>query len=115
MFPAELTAVFSNLLTNAIKAAGEGGTIRAEGEIGSSGGRPLLRVQNTGVAVDPKDGEKWFRPFASSTSDVDPALGKGMGLGLTITRRILEEYGAAIRFGKPRAGFAACLEIDFGA
>jgi signal transduction histidine kinase len=110
MFRAELTAIFSNLLTNAIKAAGDGGHIAATSERSASG-KVSVRVENTGTAVDPIAGEAWFRPFTSSSADVDPALGKGMGLGLPITRRMLEEYGAEIRFGVPRKGFATSVEI----
>ncbi|MDP9120082.1 MAG: ATP-binding protein [Acidobacteriota bacterium] len=112
MFRAELTAIFSNLLTNAIKAAGDNGHISATAVRGNEG-KVMVRLENTGMTVDPDAGEVWFRPFTSSTADVDPALGKGMGLGLPITRRVLEEYGAEIGFGTPQEGFAACIEILF--
>lgn len=111
MFPAELTTVFSNLLTNAVKAAGEGGRVHASAR--RSPGRIELRVENTGVAVDPKSGEKWFRPFESSTTTVDAVLGQGMGLGLPITRSVLAEYGATIGFVEPSAGFQTAVEIVF--
>ena len=35
-----------------------------------------------------------------------PVLGQGMGLGLAITRAMLDEYGAPVRFAKPSHGFA---------
>jgi signal transduction histidine kinase len=111
MFPAEIVSIFSNLLSNAIKAAGEGGKIRAAGKELAS--KTVVRVENTGIAVDPAKGEKWFKPFASSAGEVDVGLGRGMGLGLTITRQILGEYGAEIRFAEPSSGFATCLEISF--
>jgi signal transduction histidine kinase len=47
MFPAELTSIFTNLLTNAIKAAGEGGKIRATGRQIETGG-VSIRLGNTG-------------------------------------------------------------------
>jgi len=112
MFPAETILVLSNLLTNAIKAAGQHGRIRATGESSDSKGT-VLRVQNTGVEVDLAEGEKWFRPFESTTTEVDPILGQGMGMGLPIARNILEEYGATIRFAKPSRGFSTCIEIVF--
>jgi signal transduction histidine kinase len=109
MFPAELTTVFSNLLTNAVKAAAGGGRIRATSKRGAEG--LVLRIENTGVAVNPGEGEKWFRPFESSTTRVDTVLGQGMGLGLPITRSVLAEYGGTIKFVEPSAGFATALEI----
>ncbi len=112
MFPAELTTVFSNLLTNAVKASGEGGKIRATAtRLGD--GNISLRIENTGVAVDLAEAEQWFQPFESTTVEIDPVLGQGMGLGLPITRSMLEEYGAEIRFVQPSRDYATAIEIVF--
>jgi signal transduction histidine kinase len=113
MFPAEVTVVFSNLLTNAVKAAGKNGRVRATGRA-SADGRTMIRIENTGKAVNPEKGERWFRPFESTTiQTTDPVLGQGMGMGLTLTRNLLEEYGASISFVEPRHGFATAIEICF--
>lgn len=112
MFPAELTAVFTNLLSNAVKAAGPKGRVVASGG-GDANGTVHVLIQNTGVRVDLERAEKWFRPFESTTSEVDPVLGQGMGLGLPITRRLLEDYGAEITFILPGAGFATAIEFSF--
>jgi len=112
MFKAELMAVFANLLTNAVKAAGSGGRIRATAT-GTHGGELKIRLENTGVAVDPAEGEHWFRPFESTTVAADPVLGQGMGLGLSITRDLLTEVGAGIAFVSPAPSYAAALEIAF--
>jgi signal transduction histidine kinase len=112
MFPAELTTVLSNLLSNAVKAAGQGGTIRAIGESKADGGVTIL-VENTGMAVDMADADRWFLPFESTTADMDSSLGYGMGLGLTITRDMLEQYGATVRFVSPGQGFATAIEVWF--
>jgi signal transduction histidine kinase len=109
MFPAELTLVFSNLLTNAVKAAGHKGKIRALARL--EGEDTILRVENTGATVNPAKGERWFKPFESTTVQPDPILGQGMGMGLPITRNILEEYGASIRFVRPGSGYKTALEI----
>jgi signal transduction histidine kinase len=111
MFAAELTTVFANLLTNAIKAAGDGGRIKATGRETERGS--VIRIENTGKAIKLNTSERWFRPFESSTTEIDSMLGQGMGLGLTITRSMLEEYGAAIRFVKASSSFSTALEITF--
>jgi signal transduction histidine kinase len=112
MFPAEMALVFSNLLTNAIKAAGDDGRIRATAARGRDG-ETKLRVENTGMKVRLAEAERWFRPFESTTTELDPILGQGMGMGLPITRNILEEYGAEIHFVEPRDGFVTAVEITF--
>ena len=109
MFPAELTAMFGNLLTNAVKAAGKNGRIRASTSSGDDQVR--IRIQNTGAAVRLDEAERWFRPFESTTSEVNPVLGQGMGLGLTITRNLLENYGASIKFVQPTKPFTTAVEI----
>ncbi len=113
MFRAELAMVFANLLTNAIKAAGTDGRVRGFAQPGGNG-RVVLRVENTGRRVDLSDAERWFRPFESTTAEPDPILGQGMGMGLPITRDMLEEYGAEIRFVEPSsADYTTALEIAF--
>lgn len=112
MFPAEVTLIFSNLLTNAVKAAGRDGRIWAHAKVGDEQ-TVILRIENTGKAVDPTKGERWFRPFESTTVETDPVLGQGMGMGLPITRNMLEEYGATIRFVPPSRGYSTAVEITF--
>ncbi len=112
MFQAELMAVFANLLTNAIKAAGDGGRIVASAYESDEGGS-IFRLENTGIAVQLNDAERWFEPFESTTPIVDPVLGQGMGLGLTITRTVLEQYGATIEFVTPSRGMRTAIEINF--
>ena len=112
MFPAEMTVVFSNLLTNAVKAAGQNGIISASAS-NRSEGELVFRIENTGTQMNLAEGERWFRPFETTTTKTDPVLGQGMGMGLPITRSILEEYGATISFVKPSKRFATALEIRF--
>jgi signal transduction histidine kinase len=111
MFPAELTTVFSNLLSNAVKAAGKEGTIRAKGALTKDG--LTITIENSGRRVKIAEGERWFKPFESTTTTIDAVLGQGMGLGLPITRNMLEQYGAEIRFVEPSAGFATAVRLTF--
>ena len=109
MFPAELTAIFANLLTNAVKAAGVNGRILASADETSDQVR--IRIQNTGAEVGMDEAERWFKPFQSTTSDVDPVLGQGMGLGLPITRNLLEYYGGTIAFVQPDEPYRTAVEM----
>ena len=109
MFPAELTAVFANLLTNAVKAAGQDGHVLASAS--EDGDIVRICVENTGTVVQLDEAERWFKPFKSTTSEINPVLGQGMGLGLTITRNMLENYGADVKFVQPSSQFATAVEI----
>lgn len=112
MFPAELTTIFANLLTNAIKAAGDGGAIKATGAKREDG-TVVVHVDNTGEAVDVVTAEKLFAAFESTTTNIDPVLGQGMGLGLPITRSILDEYRAEVLFAQPPSGFSTRVTLKF--
>jgi C4-dicarboxylate-specific signal transduction histidine kinase len=70
-----------------------------------------MLVQNTGVAVQPAEAETWFTPYVSTSTNVDPVLGQGMGLGLPITRDLVSEYGGTVRFVAPTANFATAIEV----
>ena len=96
MFSSEWLSILINLISNAIKAAGDGGTILVRGR--SADGYFHFEVANTGEAVDLTDAERWFRPFESTTTEIDEVLGQGMGLGLPIVRRIVGEYGGSAEF-----------------
>jgi signal transduction histidine kinase len=109
MFPAELVIILTNLLTNAVKAAGHGGRILVSAEPSDEG--TSIRVENTGSSVDLDDAERWFRPFESTTTDVDIVLGQGMGLGLPITRRLVSDYDGEVRFVPPSDGYATAVEV----
>jgi signal transduction histidine kinase len=109
MFPAELSAIFTNLLSNAIKFSGNKGRIHVSAQIGD--GELIVRFENTGEPVDLRSAKRWFEPFRSSTLEIDEALGQGMGLGLTVTRSLLDEYGATIEFVAPSEGYATALEF----
>jgi signal transduction histidine kinase len=109
MFPAEVSAIFTNLLSNAIKFAGQRGRIQVSAT--NEEEELVVRFENTGDAVDLRSAKKWFEPFRSSTVEIDESLGHGMGLGLTITRSLMDEYGATIEFVRPSDNFATAIEL----
>lgn len=111
MFPAELTAILANLMSNAVKAAGDGGRIRLSSEVKPGRGGLAIRLENTGVVVDLQSAEQWFLPFESTTTEIDQDLGVGLGLGLPIVRRLIEEYGGEVQFVPPSLGFATAVEV----
>jgi signal transduction histidine kinase len=112
MFASELFSILLNLLTNAVKYAGTEGAVLATATQSDQKG-VRLRIENTGDRVDPTSAERLFRAFESSSTTANAALGRGMGLGLPITRELVEEYGGEIRFVVPSEGYAAAIEVEF--
>lgn len=110
VFPAELTAILSNLLSNAVKFAGAGGKISITAS--QTDDALKLLMQNTGQPVELTTADRWFEPFRSTTADIDESLGQGMGLGLTITRSLIDEYGGKIEFVTPTKPFATAIQVE---
>ena len=88
--PYKLRQVLINLITNSIHATGSGGkiTIILEG----MGEEVTLTVKDTGQGIPKENLKRIFEPFFSTKSP-----GKGTGLGLFVTRNIIEKLGGTIK------------------
>ncbi|HEY1579121.1 MAG TPA: PAS domain S-box protein [Terracidiphilus sp.] len=95
-FPVELKQVFLNLIGNAVQAMPDGGKLRLH--VFESGRRDNLSagtwisVCDTGVGIDAEHAKHLFEPFFTTKST------KGTGLGLWISKGIIQKYGGSISF-----------------
>jgi two-component system, NtrC family, sensor kinase len=93
-FPGQLTQVFGNLIRNAAEAALPGSTvtirIREISRAGQTGTR--VTIHDRGYGIPPEVQEKIFDPFFT-TKDL-----KGSGLGLWVSKQLIEKHGGTIRF-----------------
>ena len=92
----EMEKVLMNLLSNAIRYSPEtGGDIRLSVRKDDSRGYDgvLLSVFNTGMGIMPEDLEKIFVRFHQG---VNNNLGKGMGIGLAVSKHIVALHGGEI-------------------
>jgi signal transduction histidine kinase len=97
--PVLLRRVMDNLLDNARKysEADSVVTLRARSERG----RLVVEVQDRGIGIARDDLDKLFRPFFRTDQSRNRATG-GMGLGLTLSRRIIEAHGGEIQLESER-------------
>ena len=91
-----VSQVLVNLLTNAVKFTGEGGTVA----IATSWNEPEKRsvrvsVKDSGVGIDKKDFDSLFKKFQQVGGALTKRLG-GTGLGLAISKQIVEMHGGKI-------------------
>jgi C4-dicarboxylate-specific signal transduction histidine kinase len=99
----KLTQVFVNLIQNALdalkhKVDGEPPMIRITGH--REDGRLLISVRDNGEGIEPQNLSRIFDPFFT-TRDV----GKGMGMGLSICYRIIQELRGNISVTSERGKF----------
>ncbi len=80
------TCIF-NIVINAFQAMPEGGKLRMETE--SEDGRFVLHLSDTGSGISRDSLSKVFEPFFTTKIN-------GLGLGLAITKRVIEEHGGKI-------------------
>jgi nitrogen fixation/metabolism regulation signal transduction histidine kinase len=97
-----------NLVINAFDAMPEGGELLVNGE--NRAGWVSLAFADSGMGVEPELADKLFEAYMSSKP-------KGLGLGLALTRKIIEEHGGRIEY-QPRPGggsiFTIHLPVDEG-
>jgi len=81
-----------NLLTNALDAVESGrGVITLTSDVDAMNQRAVVEVQDNGIGIKPDDLNRIFQPFYSTKGQ------KGTGLGLAVTKKIIEEHGGQIQ------------------
>lgn len=91
--PVRFKQIMYNLLSNAIKFTPEGGIVRISAV--ESLGHLLISVSDTGIGIAPEDQERIFGEFQQVGSS-PLKRGEGTGLGLTLTKRLVELHGGRI-------------------
>jgi len=99
--PVQIQQVFINLIRNACEAVRD--SSRREIAVSTSIEERMvsIRVEDEGPGIDPEMLESLFEPFVSTKAG-------GMGVGLSISRTIVEAHGGAISVGNREAG-GACF------
>jgi signal transduction histidine kinase len=100
--PLRIRQVLDNLISNAIKYSPDGGTVTVRARQQSDAA--ILEVEDTGIGMSPNETKlvfgKFFRTAAARESSIP-----GVGLGLSITKAIVDSHGGTIRCSsEPGAG-----------
>jgi len=95
-----LVQVVTNLLSNAAKFTGEGGSIKLSAYLEcAEGDAYVVRVEvgDSGIGISEENRERLFFPFLQAESSTSRRFG-GTGLGLTICKKLVEMMGGRIWF-----------------
>ena len=85
----QIHQVLLNLMLNAIQAMDEGGPGQVDVTVQARDGQAVVSVRDAGNGIKPENLAHIFRPFFTTK-------GHGIGLGLSLARRIVEDHGGKI-------------------
>ncbi len=107
-YGSELNQVWTNIIDNAIDAMNGKGEIAIKTH--QNGDWVVVNIEDNGPGIPEDIQEKIFSPFFTTK-----AVGKGTGLGLNISYKIIEKHGGEVKvFSKPgKTRFQVSLPIDF--
>jgi two-component system CheB/CheR fusion protein len=108
-----LTQVFWNLLSNAVKFTPEGGTITVESWLdGSPGGfrELVVAVRDTGIGIEPEVLPRIFEAFEQTDRRITRRFG-GLGLGLAVSRAIVDLHGGRLTAESEGRGRGASFTV----
>lgn len=103
-----LQQVFWNVLTNAVKFTSDGGRVAAS--LRRTGSHVEVVVTDTGAGISPEFLPFVFEPFRQADGPFVRTHG-GLGLGLAITKQLVELHGGTIEASSPGAGRGATFVV----
>lgn len=107
--PDQLAEVIDNLLANAIKFSPESGVLKIE--ITSGGGKALLSVTDAGPGIAPEILPHIFEPFSAAHQGPTREY-PGLGLGLPLSREIVEQHGGRLWLESLGTGKGAAARLE---
>jgi signal transduction histidine kinase len=110
--PLRLQQILWNLLSNAIKFTPAEGVVRVE--IRTSADWVRLIVADTGIGIQPGFLKSVFAPFTQADSSLTRGY-MGLGLGLTIARRLIEMHGGTVQVRSAGTNTGATFVVEFPA
>ena len=108
--PARLQQVFWNLLKNAVKFTPEAGRVIVRSQ--HVDGKFAVEIADTGVGIPPDAVARIFRPFEQAADGQNGRRFGGLGLGLSITKAILDRHSAEIVVNSPGLGQGATFRVE---
>jgi PAS domain S-box-containing protein len=110
-----LAQVITNMLDNAVKFTPTGGTIDVD--VLREGQEAVFRVTDSGIGIDAAMLPRVFELFAQAEQPMDRSVG-GLGVGLTLSRRLVEMHGGTISAASEGQGrgaqFTVRLPVETG-
>ena len=102
-----LQQIIANLLNNAAKYTPPGGIIEVSAF--TENGKVAIRVKDNGFGIPPESIKDIFEPFRQIRPTAD--VGTGLGIGLSLTKRLVEMHGGLIVVTSPGSGLGSTFTV----
>ena len=99
-----ISQAIANLLTNAAKYTDRGGTIVLTVRV--EGAEAMISVLDSGIGIAPDVLPRIFDLFVQASGAIDRAQG-GLGIGLTVVKRLVELHGGTVSARSPGLGYGS--------
>ena len=110
--------IVQNLFTNAIKAliserndSRQVKFIAWNEEIGKRK-KHIIQVMDNGPGIPDALRNRIWDPLFTTSSNENNPLGSGMGLGLSLLRRVVKQHKGVIDLKEPPEGFSTCFQVE---
>jgi signal transduction histidine kinase/CheY-like chemotaxis protein len=106
--PTRLAQIITNLLDNAVKFTPTGGAVDVD--VMREGQEGVIRVSDRGMGITPEMLPRVFDLFAQAEQPLDRSVG-GLGIGLALSRRLVEMHGGTITVASEGRGRGAQFTV----
>lgn len=103
-----LSQLLANLLHNAAKYTPEGGKIEIDAHL--EHGTVVIAVSDNGIGIAAHDLERVFELFEQTESTLERTQG-GLGIGLTLARKLAERHGGRLVASSGGPGQGSCFSV----
>ena len=109
-----LKQVFWNVLKNAVKFTPDGGRVTVETARAPESEDIVIRITDTGIGMTPDESGRIFEAFAQGDHSGDGGSQQfgGLGLGLAISRMLVEQHQGSISASSPGRNLGATFTVE---
>jgi signal transduction histidine kinase/CheY-like chemotaxis protein len=109
--PARFQQVLWNLIKNAVKFTPRGSITISS--VNNGTGRLIIEVADTGIGITRERLSRLFKPFEQGEGSITRRFG-GLGLGLAISKAMIEAHGGALRVRSPGVDQGSTFTVELG-